>query len=205
MNNVSGWYIRFGEWALKLFLLNLLWFIFSVLGLLVLGIFPATAALFAVMRKLLMQSEDISIFKLFWNSYKNEFLKSNLLGFVISFIGFLLYIDYRVLQQLSVNILHQSLTITSFILIFLYVLVSIYIFPIFVHFNMSTFGYIKHAFILAIARPLKTLLVIVGLAVILYVLRLVPGLIPVFGVSLFSLLIMKGASYSLPEINNTSQ
>lgn len=205
MNNVSGWYIRFGEWALKLFLLNLLWFIFSVLGLLVLGIFPATAALFAVMRKLLMQSEDISIFKLFWNSYKNEFLKSNLLGFVISFIGFLLYIDYRVLQQLSVNILHQSLTITLFILIFLYLLVSIYIFPIFVHFNMSTFGYIKHAFILAIARPLKTLLVIVGLAVILYVLRLVPGLIPVFGVSLFSLLIMKGASYSLPEINNTSQ
>jgi uncharacterized membrane protein YesL len=46
MKSVTSWYIRIGEWAFNLFLLNILWLFFSLLGLFVLGIFPATVALF---------------------------------------------------------------------------------------------------------------------------------------------------------------
>ncbi|WP_408011392.1 DUF624 domain-containing protein [Pseudalkalibacillus sp. A8] len=62
MKVVTSWYIRNGEWAFILFLLNMLWFLCSLSGLIVLGVFLATVAMFAVTRKLIMSEEKISIF-----------------------------------------------------------------------------------------------------------------------------------------------
>ena len=41
----------FGEWVIRLVYLNILWIGVSLLGLGILGIFPATSALFPVLRK----------------------------------------------------------------------------------------------------------------------------------------------------------
>ncbi|MGM0877560.1 MAG: YesL family protein [Bacillota bacterium] len=204
MKNLGDWYIRIGEWGLNLFLLNILWILFTLLGLFVVGIFPATAALFAVMRKLTMESKDISVFKLFWNTFRTEFFKANLLGYIFLFIGFILYVDLRVVQQLDNNILHQALTIALYILIFVYFLTLLYVFPIFVHFNMKTKEYLKHAIILAIARPIQSIFMVIGFIIVLFLLWRIPGLIPVFGVSLISFILMKIASISFPKIESTT-
>ncbi len=42
------WYMRMGTLGFNLIYLNLLWAAFTLLGGIVLGIFPATAALFAL-------------------------------------------------------------------------------------------------------------------------------------------------------------
>lgn len=201
MQGITNWYIRIGEWALNLFLLNILWFLSLLLGLVVVGVFPATVALFTVMRKLTMGSEDISVVKLvklFWKSFKTDFYKANILGYSITLIGIILYVDLKWLQSLN-SIIHQSLSIAFIIIIFVYLLTLLYLFPVFVHFNLRTIEYMKYALILALGRPIQSLLMIAGLVVTLYLLKLVPGLIPVFGVSLISFCLMKIASISLPK------
>lgn len=203
MKNISEWYIRFGEWSLKLFLLNLLWLLFSIAGLFVFGLFPATVALFAVIRKLTMDSREISIFKLFLHTFKNEFLKANLLGYIWAAIGLILFLDLRVLQQLQTTIFHQSLTIILYVIIFVFLLLSLYLLPIFVHFQLKKREYIKYAFVLAVGRPIQSILMIVAFLVTLYLMWSFPGIIPVFGASLLALVLMKMASISFPKLNSS--
>ncbi|RKL66855.1 hypothetical protein CR203_13570 [Salipaludibacillus neizhouensis] len=198
--------IRIGVWIFNVFLLNLLWFIFSLLGLIIFGLFPATAALFSVLRNLIMETDDLStleVIRLFWSKFKSEFLKSNLVGFILSICGFILYLDIRVLQQLDNNLFHVSLSIVTFVIGFVYLLIFLYIFPVFVHFDLKVLQYPKHAFILAIGRPLKTIVMMIVLAIVIFLYTILPGLIPVFGVSLISLVIMKTASLSFPEKSGT--
>lgn len=208
MPGLSQWYIRIGVWLLNLFLLNLLWLVFSLAGLIVAGFFPATFALFSVLRKLIMETDDLtilSVVKLFWIKFKTDFLASNFIGFAISLCGFILYLNLRVLQQLDYSLFHASLTIVTFAIGLAYLLTLLYIFPVFVHFNMKIFQYPKHAFILAIGRPLQTLSMMLGLAIVIFLYTKIPGLIPVFGVSLISVVIMKTASLSFPEVDSASE
>jgi uncharacterized membrane protein YesL len=199
MKGIAAWYIHLGMFGFNLFLLNMLWVAFSFLGLFVLGVFPATVALFAVTRKLVMEPQEVSILKLFWNTFKVEFLKANLLGYVISIVGVILYINLRVLQQLDSSLLHHSLMIVTFVITLVYLLTIIYVFPVFVHFELKMVQYLKFSLFLAIGRPIQTIIMIIGLGIVLFLFLQIPGLIPVFGASLISLIIMKIASLSFPK------
>ncbi|MFB5660445.1 YesL family protein [Alteribacillus sp. HJP-4] len=208
MNRITSHYIRFGEWALHLFLTNLLWVLFSALGLFVFGVFPATAALFAVLRTRIVDvkhEKSIPVIKQFWHHYKREFLRANLIGWMLTAAGFVLYVNVRVLQQLDASLINQMITIITYLLIFVYVLVLLYIFPLFVHFKLSTRQYVTYAFVMAIGKPLQTLSMIILLAGSIYVFVKVPGLIPVFGGSVLGFIMMKMTSYSLPEKSSFSQ
>src|SRR5690625_7635570 len=80
-------YYRFTVWVVRLVYVNLLWILFTVIGLGVLGIMPATAAMFAVVRKWLRGEDDFPIFTTYKDAYKEEFLKANLLGYILAIIG----------------------------------------------------------------------------------------------------------------------
>ncbi|MFC4321205.1 YesL family protein [Litchfieldia salsa] len=205
MQTVTTWYIRFGDWALKLFLLNLLWILFSFVGLFIGGIFPATVALFAVMRKLLMsdENENIPLFKLFWTTYKKDFFKANFLGYPLLIGGLILFVNLRVLQQLDSSPINMLLNGATLIIAFLYLMTLLNLFPVFVHFNLRNFQYFKYAFVLSVGKPLQSILLIAGVIITIFVLLQVPGLIPVFGVSVLSLVVMKIALSSFPERDNT--
>lgn len=204
MKELGGKYVRLGEWCLNLFLLNCLWFIFSLVGVFFLGIFPATVALFAVLRKLTMESEEeVRIFHLFWTTYKSEFIRGNMLGYVWSIIGIMLLVDLRVLNQVEITPLHQALTIALYFLLAFYLFISLYLFPIYVHYNLRFLEYYKYAFVLVIGRPLKTILLFISVILILFLFSRIPGLIPVFGVSFIGFIMMKIASTSLMKRNNS--
>ncbi|WP_158661027.1 YesL family protein [Bacillus kwashiorkori] len=170
--------------------INLLWVFFTVIGLIVFGLFPATAAMFAVTRKWSQGETDIPIFKTFWQVYKKDFLQTNLLGYFMAIIGVVLYIDLRFFQSSNTLVLK----LFSFIMIVLFVvyLASIlYIFPVFVHYKLKTLQYMKVSVILAIGRPLQTILMgLVGLFVFA-LFKAVPILAIYFGGGLFSYCIMK--------------
>ncbi|WP_332696002.1 YesL family protein [Halalkalibacter lacteus] len=199
MFDMSRWYMRLGNWAFNLVLLNILWFLFSLSGLFILGIFPATAALFAVLRQLIMEDEDLPVLKLFWNKFKSEFMMSNLIGYLILIFGLILYVDLRVLQQLDNNILQLVLASITVVIGIVYLLTLLYIFPLFVHFNLKFLQYPKHAFILAVAKPFQTIMMLGGLAIVYFLYMNFPILILVFGMSLISFVMMKVASFSLPR------
>lgn len=202
MRGIPEWYMRFGDWVLKLLILNMLWVMFTLLGLIIFGVFPATAALFAVMRKLVMQNDDVNIFQLFWNTYKLEFVKSNVLGAVILTIGAILFVDLYILRQLDPSMWNQLLIITVFVLIVVYMAFITYIFPVFVHYDSNLKGYLKYSIILVIGKPFHTIFMIVCIVGLMYLLWWIPGFIPVFGLSIFALLVEKIASISLPKIEN---
>ncbi|WP_051475690.1 DUF624 domain-containing protein [Bacillus sp. J37] len=197
-------YVQLGEWCLNLFLLNCLWFIFSLVGAFLLGIFPATVALFAVLRKLTMEpEEEVRIFHLFWKTYKSEFFRGNILGYVWAIMGAALLLDVRVLHQVETTFMHQVVTIALYLLLVLYMFITFYLFPIFVHYNLKFLEYYKYAFVLVIGRPIKTVLLSALMLLIYLLFSLIPGLIPVFGVSFIGFVMMKITSSSLKKNNHS--
>ncbi|WP_078432992.1 YesL family protein [Metabacillus halosaccharovorans] len=204
MKVLGNKYLQLGEWCLHLFLLNCLWFMFSLIGGFFLGVFPATVALFAVLRKLTMEPEvEVRIFHLFWTTYKSEFIKGNLLGYVWAVIGGAILIDVRVLHQVETTFIHQALTIALYLLLVLYVFITFYLFPIFVHYNLRFLEYYKYAFVLVIGRPIKSILLFASMLLIYFLFSLIPGLIPVFGVSFIGFVMMKMTSSSLMKNNHS--
>ncbi|WP_223702546.1 YesL family protein [Sutcliffiella deserti] len=199
MFDMSQWYIRLGNLAFNLVFLNILWFSFSLLGLFIVGFFPATAALFAVLKQMIMEDEDPSIFPLFWKKFKSEFLMSNIVGYLVLFTGLILYLDIKVLQLLDNSILQLALASATVVIGFVYLLTLLYVFPIFVHFDLKLLQYPKHAVILAIAKPFHTIYLLALLAIVLYSYMIIPALIFVFGMSLIGYVMTKIASYSFPR------
>ncbi|MGB6409472.1 MAG: DUF624 domain-containing protein [Planococcus donghaensis] len=187
----TQWYMRLGNWGFNLVLLNLLWLLFSFSGLLVLGIFPATAALFAVMRLMIMETDNGSIMKLFWVKFKSEFVAANVVGYMMLLIGLVLYTDLKVMHYVNQDTLYTILMSTTMVVIFIYLLSLLYIFSVFVHYDLKFWQYPKHAFILVIARPLHTLIMAILVVFILFLYLQLPVLIVLFGISLISYVLMK--------------
>lgn len=199
----SKWYIKLGNLGFNLVALNILWVCTSLLGGIIVGIFPATSALFSVLKQLIIKDEDLPLVKNFFIEFKKDFIKSNILGYLITIIGFILYMDFRVLQILNHELLQLTLFTLTAVITFMYILITLYIFPVFVHFDLKFWHYPKYALILAIGKPFHTLIMGAGLAVILFLYINFPVLIIIFGISLISYVIMKVASYSLPKKQTT--
>ncbi|MFC4402688.1 YesL family protein [Gracilibacillus xinjiangensis] len=191
MKNISTWYMTFGEWMFKLFILNFLWVLFTIAGIGVLGIFPATIALYATIRKELQSEHDIKIFSSFISYFKREFLKANLYGYSVTIAGALLFFNIRVLAQLPSTALNAALTLFTYALIIVLSLIAIYLPPLYVHFELKFLTYFKYAIILIIGKPLQTFMMIVVILVLLVTFYYLPVLFPVLGASTLSYFIMK--------------
>lgn len=195
----NKWYMRLGTLGFNLIYLNLLWIAFTLLGGIVFGIFPATAALFAVVRKMILEDEDASVFPEFIAHFKASFKTSNLIGYAGSFIGLFLLIDFRIIQSMS----HESVQVLLFNLILIigifYLIAMLYIFPVYVHFDLKWKEYFRYACILTIARPFQTIMLAAFVAAVVYLYILVPALVFILGVSFMSFIIMKIASLSFPK------
>ncbi len=128
-----GRVLRFCEWIMRFAYTNLLWLVFTLLGLGVFGVMPATAALFAVMRKWIQGQDNVPVLKTFWREYKAEFFRSNLIGAVLAIIGLIIYIDLAFIYP-SHFLLHV-LRFAIMIFGFLFVSMLFYVFPLLVHFD----------------------------------------------------------------------
>src|SRR5690625_6085418 len=178
---VAGYY-RFALWITRFAYLNILWVLFSVAGLLFFGILPATTAMFAVVRKWIDGESDITIIETLWKYYRKEFIKNNVLGYSVFIVGYLLTIEFQILRSQE----HIAYLIASFGVIglfIIYFIILLYLFPIFVHFDLKPFEYIKWAFVIGIGHPLLTVFLIGGMIAIVYLTFVtIPALLFFFGV-----------------------
>jgi uncharacterized membrane protein YesL len=192
------------EWISRLAFLNILWISFSLLGLVIFGFFPATVAMFAVVRKWMLGNDEMSIFKTFWTAYKKEFLKSNLLGIMIVAIGLILYIDFQFVSHSSNHIV-SMLYVPLFILIFIFISMLFYIIPIFVHYDMKITQVIKNSFFVMIMNPLSTFYMLIGSFGILFVLSYAPPICILYSGNLLALFIMKPATSAFEKIKQKTK
>lgn len=187
----SNVFYRFLEWLMWIMYLNLLWIIASVLGLVVFGVFPATMALAATIREWCVSRYDISFNRTFFRAYKNGFIKANIIGLILMMVGYILFIDYQWILQ-NAGVFQVLFLIMLFVIAIIYGITSLYIFPVAVHFDLTLRQTFKHAMVIGIFSPLLTISMLIGLFLLQYVWRFIPGLLPVIGMSLSFYIITRG-------------
>jgi uncharacterized membrane protein YesL len=125
---------RFFRLVTRFALLNLLWIGFTVLGLGLFGLFPATAALFSISRKWVQGNEEIALIKSFSSYFKNALVKANLVGWLTSGIGAVLYINYRLISQSGTDV-PLLVTVSYIIIVMFFLLMVVSVLPISTHFT----------------------------------------------------------------------
>ncbi|WP_163536133.1 YesL family protein [Gracilibacillus sp. YIM 98692] len=154
-HKICSWFVRFAY-------INLLWILFTIIGLFLFGFFPATVAMCTIIRKWLHHQEDVPIFKTFWRTFKKEWIKANGLGIVILAIGYLLYACLVLLQGMQ-GFIYFLLYFSSFSLVFLYLMVVCFAIPVYIQYQTSWKETLKQSFILGIAHPFHTIGLFVGI------------------------------------------
>ncbi|MCM3440483.1 MULTISPECIES: YesL family protein [Bacillaceae] len=173
----SGWtggIYRICDWISKLAYVNLLWMFFTLAGLILFGIAPSTVALFTIIRKWMMGEHNISIFSSFWDVYKREFKKANiLLGSLLVVIAFM-YIDLVLIQAMQ-GLLHYIFLTCFVIMSIILTIIFLYIFPVYVHFEGSILHYYKSSILLGTSFPLRTFMMVLAVGTGLFISLLFPG------------------------------
>lgn len=93
---------KFNEYLMsfwKLVYLNLLWILFSLLGLGVFGVGPATYALSKYLYGWLYFKDEPPVFKSFWIAYKEGFGQSLLLSWLVMGVSYIVIVNLFNVQQ----------------------------------------------------------------------------------------------------------
>lgn len=171
------WMIVVCEWIWRGILANWCWFAFTIAGLGVFGFFPASVALFTIVRKWMRNDPDFSVMKTFKQIYFKEWKRSNGIALIFYGIGLFLFIDIRIVDQFMTGFLASLLSIFLYFLVFVLLLAVGYFFAIYVHYELSNKGYIKQSFLMAMTSLPSTILIVIGLTLIGYMINQYPGLI----------------------------
>lgn len=168
------------EWISRLFFTNILWVILNIpiiyliislifvenrsqfIGVIMYMVaiapflfFPATVALFAVVRKWIMNEQDIPIFSYFWRFFKENYRKSLLTGIILETIWIILIADaYYFMTYISDWFLYPFLVLFFFLAVF-----TLHVFSATVHFEVKVFQSLKNAMFMTIGRPLLTIMI----------------------------------------------
>ncbi|MCH6268984.1 MULTISPECIES: YesL family protein [Neobacillus] len=185
---LTGWKGKlndFLEWAMRLAYVNLLWIGGSLLGLLAAGFFPATIAMFAVVRKWLQKDEEIKTASYFWKIYKSEMLKGNAFGYCWVILGLILYFDLSFFRSFS-NLVSLIFTYVTFLIGAVYICSLLFAFPVYVHYDERVFQTVKNSVLLTLSRPLFAIVLAIAFYLPYYLVFRVPGMLPFYSGSLIA-------------------
>ncbi|USK36733.1 DUF624 domain-containing protein (plasmid) [Bacillus sp. F19] len=185
---LGGLYIIM-NWISKLFILQVCWLLFILIGLGIFGIFPATAAMFAISRKWIQGERDIPIFYTFKKYYFNDFSHANFSGWSMVTVGFILFFYLRLFKGLDgviFDLLFFSIVILSNIYIFMWLLWA----PVFVHFQLSIIQMFKTCFLLTLGNPFHAIAMLSSCGLFYLLVKMIPGLIPFLSFSVLAFVLM---------------
>ncbi|WP_165763749.1 DUF624 domain-containing protein [Halalkalibacter urbisdiaboli] len=155
------------ELITSFFILNIL-FVLTCLP--IITIFPATAALFGVVREWRRNKDYSAIFNNYFRYFKENFKTSFIIGLIWSLLVILLVLDFWLIQDIN-SFFRFILYPVFFFLGLLVVFTTPYLFPVMVHFNFNTINVIKKSMLFSLHYLPTTLLLIltVGLCIGLFV------------------------------------
>lgn len=167
-------------WVMNFAYVQLLWVLFTLMGAVVAGLFPATNALFAIVRKWVSGEKDLPVFAYFWKVYKQEFMQSNKLGAAVLFLFVLVVLDIQfIAASETLNWLHIPLFVyILFVFIFL-----LFLFPSFAHFDDKLRNVFKNAFFIMLTHPGHLFFLTLSLFLLGVIFYMVPALGFIFGIS----------------------
>ncbi|WP_096187623.1 YesL family protein [Evansella halocellulosilytica] len=178
------------EFITRIAYINLLWIGFSLLGLVVFGLGPASAAMFTVTRQWAIGNYDIPVFKTFFNAYKQNFFRATFLLVPLFIASNILYIDFMYLSMIDGMFYNFMLFIFINALI-IFAIVSLYLFPVFVQYKYSIWQYYKYSAIIGFSMPLHTLGMIIAIFLMWRLVLIIPGILPILPIGLLAFVMMK--------------
>lgn len=142
-------------------------------------LFPATAAMFTVVRKWVMGDPDIPVFKTFFRGYKENYKQAMIGGFVYTLLFVIMYIDYTVyMTQMG-----DGFQLVGIIMLVLLLVLFVSLFNFFsmaVHYEMKSTQLLKNAVLLTLIRPFRVFSTLVGSALLIFIGIRVPVLFVFF-------------------------
>ena len=177
------------EWIMRFAYIQFLWFVFVLLGLGILGLFPATNAMFAITRKWLSGEQDTPIFSFMWRSYCNEFMKCNVFIYSLLIQGGILFFYLRFFQMKDGS-LYTILAFVLFIMFFLYGIGLMVALPVYVHYQLSIVSFYKTILYILFCFPFHMITIGVLLVSFYCVMSWIPGLLPFLSFSLLAFAVM---------------
>lgn len=201
MSNLTGHLSTGFDWFLRLVYINLLWLGFTLLGLVLFGLGPATTSMFTVMKKWVTGQEDIKIFATFWQTYKKDFFRANLLVFCLLSAGSLLYVDFLFIGYFEGGV---ATALSGILLLFVivFMIILIYVFPVFVSYKLKPVQYIQYAIHFGISSPLSIVIILLSILLMYYLILLIPATLPFLSVSVISFVIMRQTQGTITKIEN---
>ncbi|MBT2661704.1 YesL family protein [Bacillus sp. ISL-45] len=192
MNTLANRAYAATEWISKFAYINILWIGFSLAGVIILGFFPATIAMFTIIRKWLKGETEIPIFRTFWTTWKSELFRSNGLGLLVAAVVGLIVFNLVFVER-SVIGLVSVIQIPIYLFMFAAIMTILYLFPVYVHFELKWFQMIKNSFLIMLISPIENIVMIAGIVSVLFVVKFIPALGFFFGGSLIAAIIMSAA------------
>jgi uncharacterized membrane protein YesL len=186
-SDMMGGLYRLCEWIMRFSVINLLWIVFNIpiafivvnilfvkqtgiivflliplLILLPLLFFPATTAMFASARNLVMKEEGVSI-RQYWRYYKENYTRSLLGGLVLTVIWTIWAVDYYYFSKENIILLGIFLILGIVLFVF-----TINFFSILSHYHMKLLPAMKNSFLITMGSPLLFFTVLISNSIILY-------------------------------------
>ncbi|MFN7249337.1 MAG: YesL family protein [Anaerobacillus sp.] len=189
VKGIIGSFYQASEWVVRLAYVNVLWIGFTMLGLVVVGIFPATVAMFTITRKWIKGEVDLPIFNEFWQVYRREFLRSNSIGLIVTLIGAILYFDLYFFYHLD-GMFSQVLFYVFVALAFNFAVMLFYIFPVYVHYDLKLFQSLKYALVIGMSNPFHTFSMILCVIFIYFAIEVAPAAFLFLSVAPLSMMFM---------------
>ncbi|RWZ51368.1 DUF624 domain-containing protein [Halobacillus fulvus] len=173
-------------WIARLAYVNLLWFLFTMGGFVLIGFFPATAALFHIANQWL-QKEEVPIFQTFWKTFLSYFWRANGAGWIFAVAGYVLYVDYVFVNYVESLQFFMPLL---FILFVGYLMTLLFLFPVLVFYQLPISATILKAAAIALANPMEAFLMMLVILFFPLFLAIFPSLLFFFTGSLLSFVVM---------------
>jgi uncharacterized membrane protein YesL len=168
----------------KIFFLNVLWL---VMCLPIVTIFPATAAMFGVVREWTKEREP-GIFGAFFSFFKENFRQCLWIGFLWTLVGFVLATDFVLIGQMD-SVLRVPLFLVMVFGGVLYVFTSVYLFPVMVNYHASWIKVVRTSLFLSIGQLFTTVKCLLVIGVVLFVLSVlsIAGLMIVGSIAAYAI------------------
>lgn len=189
MFKIDGPFSRVMNWVTRLLYLQVLWVLFTLVGLVVGGIFPATFAMFGMTRKWIREGTEFQLFPAFKEMYRASFFQTNGLGWWMVLLAFSLGYYFTITSAMG-----GAFGLLSIVLLISVSLVagmtSLFIIPVYVHYDVRLLQVIRHAVIIAMTHPLNVIGLLITVIVFYYLFLLIPGVFVLVGVSSFAVVSM---------------
>lgn len=126
--------------------------------------FPATTAMFGVVRQWIIGNTEVALIRSYWKYYKENYLRSLLGGLIIVPLLVILIIDYFYFTGARSPLTYIFLFIGMFAFVFI-----MHFFSNTVHVDLKFFTSFRNSFLLSIGNPVYTIGITASSAVILYI------------------------------------